>query len=516
MDGPKQAQVCINGRTVDFRRGSVTESSGQVLTLRPQATQVLQMLAERPGITVTKDELMEAVWPGIAVTDDSLVQCIKEVRKAVGDDNHEIVVTLIKRGYVLEASALRSARPSGAETPAAAQKAEAAERAHSIAVLPFTNLSADPEQEVFVDGLAEDLITELSKVPELFVIARYSSFAFKGRSGDVHRVAQELGVRYILIGSVRRAAGRLRVNAQLIDARDGGGNLWAERFDRELADIFAVQDEVVSCIVEALVGKLAAARRLTRKPPKSVEAYDLCIRGRFLWQRSMMEEGRESRRLFEQAIALDRDYAEAHAYLAWSHWMGWVNWFEPEDPHRRLALEIARRAVALDPNEAFARAVFAYVLTYEREYEESAAQIEHALKIDPNNADTRAMRTDLLVMDGQPLKAIESIAGAMRLNPRPPAWYYWLKGEAEYAARDYQTAIITLRHEATYGTPSRSILAAALAQLGLMDEAQTEGRLFMADYPSFRIESFLDTQPFRNPADRAHFADGYRKAALPE
>lgn len=508
-------QVRINGRTVDFRRGSVTEPSGQVLTLRPQAAQVLKVLAERPGVPVTKDELMEAVWPGIAVTDDSLVQCVKEVRKALGDDNHEIVVTLVKRGYVLEADALGQSQLARSDSATPKADPSTAERGQSIAVLPFTNLSADPEQEFFVDGLAEDLITELSKVPELFVIARYTSFAFKGRSGDVHRIAQELGVHYILVGSVRRAAGRLRVNAQLIDARDGGGNLWAERFDRDLADIFAVQDEVVTCIVEALVGKLAAARRLTRKPPKSVEAYELCVRGRFLWQRSMMEEGRESRRLFEQAIAVDPDYAEAHAFLAWSHWMGWVNWFEPEDPHRGLSLKIARRAVALDPNEAFARAVLAYVLTYERQYEESMAQIEHGLKIDPNNADIRAMRTDLLVMDGQPLKAMESIAGAMRLNPRPPAWYYWLKGEAEYAAHDYPTAISTLRHEATYGTPSRSILAAALAQFGRIDEAQTEGRLFMADYPSFRIESFLDTQPFRNPADREHFADGYRKAALP-
>src|SRR5262245_3015352 len=216
---------------------------------------------------------------------------------------------------------------------------------------------------------------------------------------DVRHVAQELGVRYILEGSARRAASRIRINAQLIDAREGGGHLWAERFDRDLADVFAVQDEVVARIVEALLGKLAVSKVPERKPPKSVEAYDLCVRGRFLWQRSTPEEGREARRLFERAIALDPDYAEAHALLAWTHWIGWVNWFEPKEPHRRLALEIARRAVALDPNDPQAHMVLSLVLQYEHAYEESAAHIETALRLDPNHADTYAMRADLLVME---------------------------------------------------------------------------------------------------------------------
>ena len=155
----------------------------------------------------------------------------------------------------------------------------------SIAVLPFTNLSADTEQEFFADGLTEDMITELSKAPGLFVIARHSCFAFKNKSVDLRQVARELGVRYILEGSARRAAARIRIKAQLIDAREGGGHLWAERFDRDLADVFAVQDEVVARIVEALLGKLAASKLPVRKPPQNVEAYDLCVRGRFLWQR---------------------------------------------------------------------------------------------------------------------------------------------------------------------------------------------------------------------------------------
>ena len=252
------------------------------------------------------------------------------------------------------------------------------------------------------------------------------------------------------------------------------------------------------------------------KPPKSVEAYDLFVRGRLLYRRTSAHEGKEARHLFERAIAVDAGYAEAHAYLAFTHWQGWVNWFEPVEPHRRLAMEIARHAVALDPNEPFARAVLGFVLGYEHEYEESAIQLEMALRLDPNHADTYALRSDLLVMDGRPLEAIASAASALRLNPHPPAWYYWIQGEAEYAARQYENAVATLRRESTYGTPSRSILAAALAQLGRIEEASFEGRLFMADFPSFRIGEFLATQPFRHEADREHFAEGYRKAALPE
>lgn len=518
MRAPGITRLVLSGCTVDLRLGSVTDAAGKVVTLRPQAADVLGVLASRPGELVSKDDLIKAVWAGIAVTDDSLVQCIKEIRDAIGDDKHQVIATVVKRGYVLRADAT-GLPVAGREPPPGSQRTP--EQLISIAVLPFKNLSSDLEQEYFVDGLTEDLITELSKAPGLFVIASHSCFTFKNKPTDVRQAAQELGVRYIVEGSARRGLGRIRINAQLIDAQEGdghhgGGHLWAERFDRDLADVFALQDEVVARIVEALLGKLAASRMPVRRPPKSVEAYDHFARGRFLYQRSMFEEGMEARRSFEKAIEIDPDYAEAHAFLAWTHWMGWTNWFEPEDPHRRLSLQIAERAVGLDADNGFAHLVLGWVLRYEHKYEKAEAQIEIALRIDPNNADIHAMLTDLLVMDGRPREALDSVARAMRLNPRSPAWYYWLKGEAEYALRDYVSAIETLRHESTYGTPSRSILAAALAQLGRIEDARIEGRLFMADNPEFRIEAFLDTQPFRNRADREHFANGYRKAGVPE
>jgi TolB-like protein len=501
--------LLLNGRAVDLRSGSVMDAARQVATLRPQASEVLNLLAARPGTLVTKDELMQTVWPGIAVTGDSLVQCIKEIRQAIGDDKHQVITTVVKRGYVLriDASPQNTTLSASAKGPGATTSAVppwVLEQLPSIAVLPFTNMSSDAEQEFFADGLTDDLITELSKAPGLFVIARHSCFTFKNKPVDVRQVARELGVRYIVEGSARRSAARIRINAQLVDAREGGGHLWAERFDRDLADIFAVQDEVVARIVEALFGKLAVSKLPDRKPPKSLEAYDLCIQGRFLYLKMMAEENKAARRHFEQAIALDPDYAQAHARLAMTHWQGWTNWFEPVDPHRRLALENARRAVALDPNDPLAHLVLGFVLAYEHDHEESAAQIETALRLDPNDADTYGMRTDLLVMEGRPLDATASIAYALRLNPHPPAWYYWLQGEAEYATRQYEAAVKTLRKEEVRRTAARRLLAASLAQLRRLDEARREAELFMMSNPHFRIGHW------------EHFVDGYRKAALPE
>ena len=209
----------------------------------------------------------------------------------------------------------------------------------SIAVLPFTNMSGDAEQDVFTDGLTEDLITDLSRNASLFVIARHSTFAYKGKSIDIRLIARDLGVRYLLEGSARRAAGRVRINVQLIDAV-GGNHLWADRFDRDLEDIFAVQDEVTAKIVEALIGRLVT--QPPRNRPNSMEAYDLCVRGRTLIGISP-EASRESRLLLQRAITLDPDYAEAHRLLAFHLWQAWAQWGEPEVPNRLVAVAMAAK-----------------------------------------------------------------------------------------------------------------------------------------------------------------------------
>jgi TolB-like protein/class 3 adenylate cyclase len=382
----------------------------------------------------------------------------------------------------------------------------------SIAVLPFTNMISDPEQEAFVDGLTEDLITDLSRTRGLFVIASHSAFAYKGRHVDVRRIARELGVRYILEGSVRRAAGRVRINAQLIDAV-GGNHLWAERFDRGMEDIFAVQDEVSGQIVEALAGRLTAPP--PRNRPSNLEAYDLCLRARALSQHTALA-AKEANLLLDRALELDPDYAEAHRLLALNLWLGWEFWGEAIDPTRARAVEEAERAVALDPNDAANRWALGIILGHERRWAESDAEFDTALKLDPNLADAWAMRADLATLGSRPAEAISFVRKALRLNPHPPGWYYWQLGQAQYAAQDYEAAVQTFRRPETYRTTSRRLLAASLAKLGHLDEARREADLFMMSSPHFTIRHWSASQPFRDEDLRRHFEEGYRLAGLPE
>jgi TolB-like protein len=273
----------------------------------------------------------------------------------------------------------------------------------SIAVLPFTNMSTDPEQEPFVDGLTEDLITDLSRNAGLFVIARNSTFAYKGKSVDVRRIAGDLGVRHLVEGSARRSGGRVRINVQLIDAV-GGGHMWAERFDRSLEDVFAVQDEVTAKIVEALVGRLAMP--LPRNRPKSMAAYDLCVRARILTEHSP-QAAREAYLLLQEAIALDPGYAEAHRWMALNRFMAWAHWGEPADPNRALAVVTARKAVALDPNDAGCHWILAIILAYEGQWPESDAEFAAAFVLDPNHADAWAHISDLSCLCGRVAEAVE-------------------------------------------------------------------------------------------------------------
>ena len=221
----------------------------------------------------------------------------------------------------------------------------------TIAVMPFRNLSSDPDQEFFTDGLTEDIITDLSNVPSFFVIARESTFAYKGKPTDVREIAQALGVKYILEGSARRSVERLRINVQLIDAGGGGNHVWAERFDRDLADIFVVQDEIARRVVEAITGKLAAFPVVERYRPSNLEAYDLCVRARALWAQDKAST-QIGQSLLEHAIALDPSYCEAHWRMAMALTHNWLHWGEPEVPNRSNAVSHARRAVELDPNDS--------------------------------------------------------------------------------------------------------------------------------------------------------------------
>jgi TolB-like protein/Tfp pilus assembly protein PilF len=382
----------------------------------------------------------------------------------------------------------------------------------SIAVLPFDSLGGDADQATFADGLTEDLITDLSASSALFVIARHSTFAYKGKSLDVRQISRDLGVRYLLEGSARRAAGRVRINVQLVDAA-GGTHLWAERYDRSLDDMFAVQDEVTAKIVEALVGRLA--KPVARNRPRSMEAYDLCVQARKLHDESP-QAAREAHLLLQRAIALDPLYAEPHRWLALNRWLGWLQWGEEVDVNRRLAVELARKAVALDPNDAGCRWILGTVLAYERRWPESDAEFATALSLDPSHADAWAELSNLSVISGRLADGLEQARKAFRLNPYPPSWYFWLLGQAQYALGRYDSAVETLRKEETYRTGSRRFLAASLAQMGRLAEARREAELFLVSNPHFSISRWVSAHPFRDDAVAAHFIEGYRKAGLPD
>ncbi|MBO3273677.1 winged helix-turn-helix domain-containing tetratricopeptide repeat protein [Pseudomonas schmalbachii] len=465
-----------------------------------RALKLLAALVERHGEILGKAELIDAAWPGMVVEEGNLTVQIAQLRKLLGP---EWIATVPRVGY----------RFTGAVEQLAGAKREPLPLPDkpSIAVLPFVNLGNDPEQESFSDGLTEDLITDLSRISGLFVIARNSAFAYKGKAMDVREIAQDLGVRYLLEGSARRAAGRVRINAQLVDAVSGD-HLWAERFDRSLDDIFVVQDEVTGRIVEALLGRLRTPP--PRNRPRSLEAYDLCVRARRLMDDSP-QTAQEAHLMLTRAVALDPEYAEAYRWLAMNHWMGWVHSGGPSEAARNVALELARKAVALDPDDAGCRWVLAYLLAYERSFAEADAEFARAIELDPNEADTWAALSDIDVLAGRIDEGLEHIRKAFRLNPFPASWYYLTLGQAQYAAGEYAAAVETLCRDETYRTSSRRFLAASLAQLGRLDEARAEAELFLVGNPHFTIRHWAATEPFRDAATLEHFVDGFRKAGLP-
>jgi TolB-like protein len=467
---------------------------------------LLAALVARPGDILSKSALLDAAWPGLAVEEGNLTVQIAQLRKLLGvpADGGEWITTVPRIGYRFAGAVEQLDTAKRRSLPLPAKP--------SIAVLPFANVSNDPEQETFADGLTEDLITDLSRTAELFVIARNSAFAYKGKAGDVRAIAEELGVRHLLEGSVRQAAGRVRINAQLVDALTGD-HLWAERFDRKLDDIFAVQDEVTARIVEALLGRLRMPP--PRQRPKSLEAYELCVRARRLMD-DTPQAAQEAHLLLTHAIALDPDYAEAYRWLALNHWMGWVHSGGPSEAFRGTALELARKAVVLDPNDAGCRWALAYLLAYERDFVEADAEFAKALALDPNEADAWAALSDITVLAGRVEEGLEHIRKAFRLNPLPASWYYLPLGQALYAAGEHKAAVEALRRDETHRTSSRRFLAASLAQLGRLDEARAEAELFLVGNPEFSVRHWAAMEPFRDAALRERFVDGFRKAGLPE
>ena len=496
----------------DASRGTLVEH-GLPVAIGSKALALLRALVEARGQVVAKSALMDAAWPDTSVAESSLTVQIAALRKRLGvsPDSEDWIATFPRVGYRFAGSL----SVEEDETPAIHAQPSMLGKELSIAVLPFRNLSSDPDQEFFTDGLTEDIITDLSNVPSFFVIARDSTFAFKGKPADVRQIAQSLGVKYILEGSARRSAQRLRINVQLIDAAGGGNHVWAERFDRVLADIFIVQDEIARRVVEAITGKLAAFPVVEHYRPSSLEAYDLCVRARTVWTQDNAST-QITQSLLERAIALDPGYCEVHWRLAMAHIHNWLHWGEPEESNRPHAIALAQRAVELDPNDSSAHLALGQILLYESRWDEAEVDYETAIRLNPNNADALAVFGDFKTLIGKPQEGVQRAERALRLNPHPPHWYYWSLGFAQFANGQYDDAVWTLRREETYRTPTRRILAAALAVLGRVSEAREEAKLFLSTSPHWRISKWVESQPFKNPKDAQPWIDAYRLAGLPE
>ena len=390
----------------------------------------------------------------------------------------------------------------------------------AIAVLPFVNMSGDSEQEYFSDGITEDLITDISKISGLFVIARGSTFTYKGRSVDVRQIANDLGVRYVLEGSVRRAAGKVRINAQLIDSTTGT-HLWAERYDGSLEDIFALQDEITRKIVSGLEVNLTVAerKRAGERFTSNVEAYDLFLRGRTEFHRFTETANAEAKRNFETAIKLDSNFAAAYTYLSLAHMLDWVNLWEGYEKDLDLALDIAQKAVALDDALGMAHMRLGWIHNFRGEHDKAIASLERAFALDPDNAEVCSYFAEALNYYGDPERAIALTEKAVRFDPLLPPHLAFPLGHSYFLLRRYDDAV-TMICNTINRVPSFVIahvfLAVVYSEIDRMLEAAAEIETVLKLVPEYTLSLADERFPHRLTEAQNRFLEGLLKAGLPD
>jgi adenylate cyclase len=387
----------------------------------------------------------------------------------------------------------------------------------SIAVLPLVNMSGDPEQEFFADGLSEDIITELSRFRDLLVISRNSTFVHKGKAVKVQEVARELGVEYVLEGSVRKAGGRVRVTVQLIDA-ETDRHIWAERYDRELKDIFAIQDEMTCAIVATLPGRLEAAThdRAKRKQTDNLAAYECVLTAKVLHHRSIREDNAEAQRLLDRAIALDPNYAHAHAWKACVLGQSWIyGWCKDTEATLGRVLSELEIALALDDNDSDVHRILAAVNLTRDDHEKAAYHQERALALNPNYDLVVVQQGELLTWLGRPEEGIDWIRKAMRLNPYHPERFWSHLGRAYYCAEKYAEAAEAFSRITRPDYTHHAFLAATFGQMGNSVAAAAHAAEVVKREPGFAVEDHLATQHYKCGVDRQRYEAGLLKAGLP-
>jgi adenylate cyclase len=511
----------------ELRRGDA------VVAVEPKVFDLLAYLIKNRQRVVSRDDLIARVWDGRIVSESALARGINVARGVIGDsgDAQRLIRTLPRKGLRFVGVVQEEQTPPALAAQAAPEPEKSTptlplpERS-SIAVLPLDNLSGDREQDYFCDGITEDIITELSRFSELFVIARNSSFQYKGKATDVRQVGQELGVGYVVEGSIRRGGGRFRVSVQLVDAITGT-HRWAERYDRQIEDVFAFQDEVARTIVANLAAHVnrAEMERTLNKPPASWEAYDYYLRAAHIqvsyYSSFHGPELYEARRLLEQSLTIDPNYARAYARLSWTHFAAWVNpldadYLSPVALDR--AHELARKAVQLDPNLPDAHAAFGQTLGRKGEHEAAIIAFEKALTLNPNFTDWRLAQA--LAYGGEPERAIAAIERHMRLDPFyvaiAPIWL----GIARYLLKQYSLALLPLQECVARAPNLRNghlWLAATYAQMGRIEAARAEAAEVLRIEPAWTNHGIgVRIHVFKHPEDAEHLFDGLAKAGLPD
>jgi TolB-like protein/cytochrome c-type biogenesis protein CcmH/NrfG len=513
----------------ELRRGS------EPVAVEPQVLDLLIYLVRNRDRVVTKDDLIASVWGGRIVSDTTLTSRIYAARKALGDTGRDqrLIRTVSRKGLrfvgPVEVQADDGGQLPAAPAASATPPPELLDPVRSIlplpdrpaiAVLPFNNMSGDPEQEYFSDGISEDIITALSKLRWFFVIARNSTFVYKGKAVDIKQVGAELGVGYVIEGSVRKDGDRVRITAQLNDVGTGS-HLWAERYDRALADVFAVQDEITGAIVAAIEPQLYAAEnfRARRKAPESMDAWDLVMRAlTHFWQLTRRDNA-IAQSLLEQAIAIDPNYGQALGVFAaaqvFGAHMGWAD--------MAAALPVARRAalaaVEADSEDSWTHVALGYVDLFARRFDDALAEFETALSLNPNFSLAHGLYGQALLYCGRWQDAAAAAGRALRLSPRGPftAIYYASASGAQFVGRNYEEAIqlarAAIRLRDKYAGAHR-VLAAAAGMAGQEDVAAAALRELRRVQPDISLAWLQDRTPFRQDTDRQHYLEGLRRAGL--
>ncbi len=508
---------------------------GQAVAVGPQVFDLLLLFVSNPDRVVSKDELLEGVWSGRIVSESTITSHINAVRKAIGDTGEEqrLVRTVARKGYrfvgQVRVDDSGQAPPADLDRqPVPPRQASPAVLAlpdkPSITVLPFHNLSGDPEQEYFADGVVEDIIAALSRIRWLFVIARNSSFTYKGRSVDAQGVGQELGVRYVLEGSVRKCANKVRITGQLIDATSGT-HIWAERFEGLLDDIFELQDRITESVVGAIAPQLEQAEieRAKRKPTESLGAYDYYLRAMANLHSGSREAIEQALPMFYTAIELDPEFSSAYGMSAWCHfWRKLNGWMADRPGEIAEGIRLARLAVALGRDDAVALTRGGHALAHlAGEVDSGIALLDRARLLNPNLAPAWYLGGILRALHGETDMAIKDLSHAVRLSPLDPEMFRmqvgmalanFFAGQFDAAAHWAEKALGNLPSL----LPAAALLAASHAFGDRMDKATLAMQRLREQDPTLRLCNLQDWLPIQRPVDLALFADGLRLAGMPE